>query len=334
MQSIPPGPPLRVVLASPRGFCAGVERAIETVERALIMHGAPVYVRHEIVHNARVCAELREKGAIFVEDLADVPPRSVLIYSAHGVPISVETAADAAGHRVIDATCPLVAKVHKNGRRYAAEGRQVILIGHRGHVEVEGTLGQVEAEVATVASVAEVEALPFPRDARIAYITQTTLSVSDTRAVIEAIAARWPDTVGPETRDICYATQNRQEAVRAIAADVELILIVGARNSSNSNRLVEIAAAAGCAAHLVPEPGDLDPAWLEGVTRLGISAGASAPESLVRETVARLAAWREITVETREGVREDIAFRLPRTVDDAAMDTHLCNAPPISRAAG
>ncbi|MEM6944927.1 MAG: 4-hydroxy-3-methylbut-2-enyl diphosphate reductase [Pseudomonadota bacterium] len=306
---------MRVLLANPRGFCAGVERAIETVERALATHGAPVYVRHEIVHNARVCDELRAKGAIFVEDLSEVPESSVVIFSAHGVPRRVEEEAEAAGHAVIDATCPLVARVHLGARRYVAEGRQVILIGHREHVEVQGTLGQVDAEMIVVGSVDEVEALDLPPMTPVAYVTQTTLSVGDTQGIIEAIRARFPDTMGPETRDICYATQNRQQAVREIAGEVDLFLIIGARNSSNSNRLVEIATAEGVAAHLVPDAGSFEPAWLEGVHAVGISAGASAPESIVDDVLKRLAEHRNLALEQREGMRENITFKLPREVD-------------------
>ncbi|MEM8598247.1 MAG: 4-hydroxy-3-methylbut-2-enyl diphosphate reductase [Pseudomonadota bacterium] len=320
------GAPLTVILANPRGFCAGVERAIEIVERALAIHGAPVYVRHEIVHNARVCDALRAKGAVFVEELDEIPPHSVVIFSAHGVPRRVENAAAEAGHDVIDATCPLVAKVHSGARRYAADGRQVILIGHRGHAEVEGTLGQVDAPVLTVASVAEVEALSLPSETPVAYVTQTTLSVSDTRDIITAIEARFTDCIGPDTRDICYATHNRQQAVRGIAGEVDLFLIIGAPNSSNSNRLVEIAAGEGVPAHLVPAAEALDPHWLEGVDRIGISAGASAPEVIVEETIARLAMFREVVVETRAGAREDIVFKLPRELEKPAIVRHMQRA--------
>ncbi|MEL6769149.1 MAG: 4-hydroxy-3-methylbut-2-enyl diphosphate reductase [Pseudomonadota bacterium] len=307
--------PLRVLLANPRGFCAGVERAIETVERALAKHGAPVYVRHEIVHNARVCDGLRAKGAVFIEELSEVPAGSVVIFSAHGVPRRVEEEAAAGHHAVIDATCPLVAKVHGSARRYVAEGREVILIGHRGHVEVEGTLGQVDATLHVVASVDEVAALPLPASTPVAYVTQTTLSVTDTQGIIAAIRARFPDTVGPETRDICYATQNRQQAVREIAPEVDLFLVVGARNSSNSNRLVEIARDEGVPARLVPAATDFDPAWLEGVSNVGITAGASAPQVIIDELIERLAEHRTLDIEARQGVRENITFKLPREID-------------------
>ncbi|MEL6335990.1 MAG: 4-hydroxy-3-methylbut-2-enyl diphosphate reductase [Pseudomonadota bacterium] len=309
-------PPLRVLLANPRGFCAGVDRAVETVERALAMHGAPVYVRHEIVHNARVCDGLRAKGAVFVEELDEVPAGSTVVFSAHGVARRVEEEAADAGHEVIDATCPLVARVHIGGRRYVADGRHLILIGHRGHAEVEGTLGQIDGPVSVVANRAEVEALDFPPDARMAYVTQTTLSVSDTEGIIDAIMARWPDTQGPDTRDICFATHNRQQAVRDLASEADLVIVVGARNSSNSNRLVEIAEGEGCRAFLLPTPEELSKDQLDGVGCLVVTAGASAPEILVRETLARLAGWHDVTVEERDGVREDVTFRLPREVED------------------
>ncbi|MEL6197694.1 MAG: 4-hydroxy-3-methylbut-2-enyl diphosphate reductase, partial [Pseudomonadota bacterium] len=299
------------------------ERAVETVERALALHGAPVYVRHEIVHNARVCDELRAQGAVFVDEIDEVPPGSVVIFSAHGVGKRVEDDAAEAGHYVIDATCPLVARVHHGGRRYVAEGRHLILIGHRGHPEVEGTLGQIDAPVSVVADRAEVEALDFPPEAKMAYVTQTTLSVSDTRGIIDAIKARWPDTEGPDTRDICFATHNRQQAVRVIAAAVDLVLVVGAQNSSNSNRLVEIARDVGRPARLLPRPEDLTEAELEGVDAVGITAGASAPDVLVQETLARLATWRALEIEERKVVHEDVTFRLPREIDDERHPSRL-----------
>ena len=309
--------PLRVVLASPRGFCAGVDRAITTVERALEAYGPPVYVRHEIVHNARVCDELRAKGAIFVDELDEVPPGAVTIFSAHGVTRAVEQQARVRGLDIVDATCPLVTKVHKEGRRYAGEGRRVVLIGHAGHPEVIGTIGQIGAEVHVVASVQEVEALPFVAGERIAYVTQTTLSVIDTRGIVAAIRDRWPDAVGQDTRDICYATQNRQQAVIDMAPRVDVVLVVGAPNSSNSNRLVEIARAFGVQGYLVPTADAVDPAWIEDADAVGITAGASAPEILVQETLGRLAEWRPIVIETSGGIREDVAFRLPRGLENA-----------------
>ncbi|MBK0397732.1 4-hydroxy-3-methylbut-2-enyl diphosphate reductase [Limibaculum sp. M0105] len=317
MEGVEGRSPLRVVLANPRGFCAGVERAIETVERALELYGAPVYVRHEIVHNRRVCDDLRQKGAIFVEDLDDVPTGAITIFSAHGVARRVEDEAERRGLDIIDATCPLVAKVHAEGRRYAEAGYQVILIGHAGHPEVVGTLGQIPAEVHVVADVTGVDALPFEPDEQVAYVTQTTLSVVDTRGIVAAILRRWPGAQGQDTRDICYATQNRQQAVIDISGRVDLVLVVGAPNSSNSNRLVEIARAQGVAAYLVPTPEALDPAWLDGVGAVGISAGASAPEVLVQETLGRLAEFRHVVVEAASGVREDVVFRLPRELDAA-----------------
>ncbi|MEM6421574.1 MAG: 4-hydroxy-3-methylbut-2-enyl diphosphate reductase, partial [Pseudomonadota bacterium] len=281
------------------------------------------YVRHEIVHNARVCDELRAQGAVFVDEIDEVPPGSVVIFSAHGVGKRVEDEAAEAGHYVIDATCPLVARVHHGGRRYVAEGRHLILIGHRGHPEVEGTLGQIDAQVSVVADRAEVEALDFPPEAKMAYVTQTTLSVSDTRGIIDAIKARWPDTEGPDTRDICFATHNRQQAVRVIAAAVDLVLVVGAQNSSNSNRLVEIARDAGRPARLLPRPQDLTEAELAGVDAVGITAGASAPDVLVQETLARLATWRKLEIEERKVVHEDVTFRLPREIDDERHPSRL-----------
>ncbi|MCR9254645.1 MAG: 4-hydroxy-3-methylbut-2-enyl diphosphate reductase [Alphaproteobacteria bacterium] len=304
---------LRVVLAAPRGFCAGVDRAIATVERALAIHGAPVYVRHEIVHNRRVCDDLRAKGAIFVDEVEAIPEGAVTIFSAHGVSRQVERDAAARDLRVIDATCPLVARVHGEGRRYAEQGHRVILIGHEGHAEVTGTLGQIDADVHVVDTVEAVTALPFAADDPVAYISQTTLSVSDTRGIIEAILARWPHARGQDTKDICYATQNRQQAVIELSREVDLVLVIGAENSSNSNRLVEIARAEGVAAHLVPEAESLDPDWIADVGAVGITAGASAPEILVTETLGRMAGYRHMVVETADsGIREEVRFRLPR----------------------
>ncbi|MEM1384085.1 MAG: 4-hydroxy-3-methylbut-2-enyl diphosphate reductase [Pseudomonadota bacterium] len=308
---------MRVVLATPRGFCAGVERAIETVERALERYGAPVYVRHEIVHNRRVVDALAEKGAIFVEDIDQVPLRAVCIFSAHGVSRKIEDGAANRGLQVIDATCPLVTKVHKEGRRYATKGYQVILIGHRDHVEVHGTLGQIPAEVHVVADAAEVKALDIPDDAAVAYVSQTTLAVMDTAETVAAIKSRWPGAVGQNTRDICYATQNRQQAVIDMAGEVDLFIVAGAQNSSNSTRLREIADRAGVPAYLINGAEALDPAWLDGVRAIGVTAGASAPEIVVQEIIARLASLVDIVLETRGGAREEVVFRLPRGLDDA-----------------
>lgn len=309
--------PLLVVLAQPRGFCAGVERAIEIVNRALRLYGQPVYVRHEIVHNKRVVEGLKAQGARFVEDVDDIPSGAVAIFSAHGVARSVELAAAQRNLQVIDATCPLVTKVHKEGARYANRTFDVVLIGHHGHPEVVGTMGQIDGTVHLVASVADV-ALIKPRDAeRIAYVTQTTLSVDDTRDIIAALVARFPAIVGPDVKDICYATQNRQTAVRELAAMVDMILVVGARNSSNSNRLREIGHDMAKPSHLVEDAAALCPDWLEGVNTVGISAGASAPEELVQELIQRLAELRPITVTVLAGIEENVHFKLPEPLASA-----------------
>ena len=302
---------MRVVLAQPRGFCAGVERAVKIVERALERHGPPVYVRHEIVHNARVVAELRARGAVFVEEVADIPEGATTVFSAHGVSRAVEAEAEARGLPVIDATCPLVTRVHSAARRHAARGREIVLVGHRGHPEVEGTRGRVPAPVHLVSTAEDVAGLR-PRDPeKLAYVTQTTLSVDDTRGIVAALRARFPSIAGPDGGDICYATQNRQEAVRRLAAEVDAILVVGARNSSNSNRLREIGAESGAPSHLIDDAAAIDPRWLDGVSALGVTAGASAPERLVREVVARLDELARIEVETFAGVVETVRFNLP-----------------------
>ena len=300
-----------VHLAQPRGFCAGVVRAIEIVERALKLHGAPVYVFHEIVHNGHVVADLRARGAVFVDDLTDVPAGATTVFSAHGVSRAVVAQAEARGLDVIDATCPLVTKVQVQARRDAAEGRAIIVIGHPGHEEVEGTMGSVDAPVHLVSTVQDVHALPLGRETALAYVTQTTLSLDDTREVIAALHERFPAIVGPDTAEICYATQNRQNAVRALAADVDLVIVVGARNSSNSARLREVAAQAGCTAYLVQESSEINPAWLDRVSNVGISAGASTPEVLVRDVCERLRALGARRVQILEGVRENVVFRLP-----------------------
>ncbi|WP_043752846.1 4-hydroxy-3-methylbut-2-enyl diphosphate reductase [Methylobacterium nodulans] len=302
---------MRLVLAQPRGFCAGVVRAVETVERALAQSSGPVYVRHEIVHNGRVVADLKAKGARFVESLDEVPDGALTIFSAHGVPRAVEAEAEARGLPTIDATCPLVAKVHAEARRYAAQGRVLVLIGHAGHVEVEGTLGQVDGPVHLVGSVAEVAALDLSPETPVAYVTQTTLSVDDTRAIIAALAARFPDLVGPDTRDICYATQNRQTAVRALAEIADLILVVGARNSSNCNRLREIAGEAGRPSHLVEGAQDLDRIDLGQARTIGLAAGASTPETVVREVIAALQRRTPVAISALEGLEERVSFALP-----------------------
>jgi 4-hydroxy-3-methylbut-2-enyl diphosphate reductase len=308
---------MRILLAEPRGFCAGVVRAIEIVERALAIHGAPVYVRHEIVHNRHVVEDLRAKGAVFVRELDEVPAGALTVFSAHGVARVVETDAAERGLDVLDATCPLVTKVHVEGRRYIKDGRTVIMIGHDGHPEVEGTLGQIDGEVYLVADVADVAALPIPVDRRVAYVTQTTLSVDDTKDVIEAIKARFADVVGPGTRDICYATQNRQTAVRDLASACDVVLVVGAANSSNSNRLREIAEECGARAYLIADAGALTAAMVRDAKAVGVTAGASAPERLVDEVVATLKALGASEVASLPGIVEDVSFRLPARLQAA-----------------
>jgi 4-hydroxy-3-methylbut-2-enyl diphosphate reductase len=302
---------MRVILAQPRGFCAGVVRAVDIVERALAKYGQPVYVRHEIVHNRRVVESLETMGARFVKELDEVPPGAVTVFSAHGVARSVEDEAAARSLPVLDATCPLVSKVHNEGRRYLAMGRTVILIGHAGHPEVEGTLGQIPGQVHLVASAEDVERLPIPRDHPVAFVTQTTLSVDDTRATIEALRRRFTDIQGPDTRDICYATQNRQSAVRELAKQVQVLLVVGAANSSNSNRLREIGAEQGIPCYMIPDAAALRPDWLRGMETIGITAGASAPEALVQEVIAAIGRLGPVEVSTMPGIVEDVHFKLP-----------------------
>jgi 4-hydroxy-3-methylbut-2-enyl diphosphate reductase len=302
---------MRVILAQPRGFCAGVIRAIEIVERSLERHGAPVYVRHEIVHNKAVVDGLRDKGAVFVDALEQVPPRAVTIFSAHGVARTVEAEARGRSLHVLDATCPLVAKVHLQGRQYAASGRTVILIGHAGHPEVEGTTGQIDGRVLLVQNERDVEALDLAPDTPLAYVTQTTLSVDDTRGVIAALERRFTDVVGPNVRDICYATQNRQRAVRALCRQVDVLLIVGAANSSNSNRLREIGAECGIPSYLLADGGALDPAWVAGAGTVGITAGASAPEAMVEHVIDALRRLAPVELSTMDGLVEHVEFRLP-----------------------
>ncbi len=309
--------PLRVLLAEPRGFCAGVERAIEIVERALDLYGAPVYVRHEIVHNARVVETLKAKGAKFVEEVNEVPEGAVAIFSAHGVAQRVEKDSEDRGLDVIDATCPLVSKVHKEGRRYVSRGYGLVLIGHPGHPEVEGTIGQIPAPVHLISCVEDVATFEPEDPEKLAYVTQTTLSVDDTRDIIAALTERFPSIVGPDVRDICYATQNRQTAVRQLASQVDLVLVVGARNSSNSKRLVEIAAQEGVPSYLVEDAKAVDMSWLEGVSAVGITAGASAPEELVRELLNRLGTAYKIEENLMTGVQENVQFKLPENLLNA-----------------
>ena len=302
---------MEVILAKPRGFCAGVVRAIDIVERALERYGAPVYVRHEIVHNRHVVEKLRRKGAIFVDELSEVPDGARTIFSAHGVSRTVEREAAARGLPVIDATCPLVTKVHIQGRRYAGQGRTIVLIGHEGHAEVEGTIGQVGVPVHLVSSEAEVAALPIDAHAPVAYITQTTLSVDDTRGIIAALEARFTDLAGPATTEICYATQNRQSAVRDLCRVVDLLLVVGAENSSNSNRLREIGVDEGLPSYLVADGDAIDPAWFAGVATVGLTAGASAPDELVESVIAALRRLGPVTVSELDGIEEKVEFSLP-----------------------
>lgn len=306
----------KVLLAQPRGFCAGVERAIEIVERALEIHGAPVYVRHEIVHNKRVVDTLRQKGAIFVEEVDEIPDDSVTIFSAHGISEAVEHQARSRNLPIIDATCPLVSKVHKEGQNHSLKNRDVVLIGHAGHPEVEGTMGRIAGRVHLVTNVQDVEALSPRDDNEVAYVTQTTLSVDDTRDIIEALKNRFPNIIGPDVRDICYATQNRQQAVRQVTDRIDLLLVVGAQNSSNSNRLKEIGVEHKIPSYLIDDAASFDPAWLEGIQVIGITAGASAPEELVTELLARLATYGEIDLELVAGVEENIRFKLPAELID------------------
>ena len=311
---------MRVILAQPRGFCAGVVRAIDIVERALEKYGEPVYVRHEIVHNKHVVDALKNKGARFVEELNEVPDGAVTVFSAHGVPQTVVKDAQARGLPVLDATCPLVSKVHNQGKRYVAHGRDLILIGQAGYPEVEGTMGKVGAPVTLVQSEAEVEKMTIPTDTPVAYITQTTLSIDDTKGIILALKRRFKDIVGPETTDICYATQNRQTAVRQLAKVADVILVVGATNSSNSNRLVEIGREEGIPSYLLADGSELQPEWVKGKTAVGLTAGASAPEKLVEDVIAALGRIAPVKVETMDGKKEHIEFRLPaelRNVDRA-----------------
>jgi 4-hydroxy-3-methylbut-2-enyl diphosphate reductase len=305
---------MKVQLAAPRGFCAGVERAIEIVERALTLYGPPVYVRKEIVHNLHVVEDLRRRGAIFVNDLSEVPAKSVTIFSAHGVSPAVRADADARELKVIDATCPLVTKVHLEALRYAEEGATILLIGHKGHEEVEGTMGEAPDRMRLVTSVEDAEALELPAGTKIGVLTQTTLSVDDTKAILEAIQRRFPDASTPRKDDICYATQNRQAAVKALAPESDLVLVIGAENSSNSQRLKEVALARGTPAHLVSDASRLDPAWFVGVRRVTVTAGASAPEHLVQELLEKLRLLGADTVSEFVHVEEHVRFPLPPEV--------------------
>ncbi|HZP68771.1 MAG TPA: 4-hydroxy-3-methylbut-2-enyl diphosphate reductase [Pseudolabrys sp.] len=314
---------MKVVLAKPRGFCAGVVRAIEIVERALDKYGPPVYVRHEIVHNKWVVDALKARGARFVEDLSEVPPGAITIFSAHGVAKTVEADAAERGLRVLNATCPLVSKVHAQGRHYLRQGRTVILIGHAGHPEVEGTVGQIPGPVLLVQTEEDVEALNLPEDTPVAYVTQTTLSVDDTRGIIAALFRRFKDVVGPGTQDICYATQNRQTALLELTKLVDVIFVVGAKNSSNSNRLCEIGVEAGIPTHLIANGSEIKPEWLHDVEVVGITAGASAPEVMVRDVINALRRITPVEVFTLPGQDEHIEFRVPVDLLDVTGDKSI-----------
>jgi 4-hydroxy-3-methylbut-2-enyl diphosphate reductase len=318
---------MRVLLAEPRGFCAGVIRAIEIVERALDDSDGPVYVRHEIVHNRHVVESLRSRGARFVEELAEVPPGAVTIFSAHGVSSSVAREAKRRNLPVIDATCPLVSKVHAQAQRFVAQGRTLVLIGHAGHPEVEGTVGQVSAEVFVVQTAADVDKLPIPIDAAVGYVTQTTLSVEETQTTIEALKMRFADLSGPATGDICYATQNRQEVLRRIVPQVDVVLVVGASNSSNSNRLREIGAEAGVPSYLIADGSELDPSWVAGASAVGITAGASAPEAQVQDVLEALRCLAPVEITLVSGARENAEFRLPAEL----LSKNPSNGKPLRR---
>ncbi|MGB5080315.1 MAG: 4-hydroxy-3-methylbut-2-enyl diphosphate reductase [Burkholderiales bacterium] len=303
---------MEVLLANPRGFCAGVERAISIVERALVLHGAPIYVRHEVVHNRFVVEDLKSKGAVFVEELDEVPPGSTVIFSAHGVSKSVRGDAEARGLRVFDATCPLVTKVHVEVSKMRAAGREIVMIGHRGHPEVEGTMGQAAGGMHLVENVEDVSRLQVRDPEMLAYVTQTTLSVDDAAAVVEALKLRFPAIKGPKKDDICYATQNRQDAVKFMAPQCDLVIVVGSPNSSNSNRLREVAEGRGIEARMVDSAAQLEAEWIRGRRCVGVTAGASAPEVLVNELIARLRELGAGSVRQLEGADESVVFTLPR----------------------
>ncbi|WP_321913957.1 MULTISPECIES: 4-hydroxy-3-methylbut-2-enyl diphosphate reductase [unclassified Paraburkholderia] len=307
-----------ILLAQPRGFCAGVDRAIEIVERAIQLHGAPIYVRHEIVHNAYVVEDLRKKGAIFIEQLDEVPSGNTVIFSAHGVSKSVRADAEARGLRVYDATCPLVTKVHVEVAKMRDEGLDIVMIGHKGHPEVEGTMGQVAEGMYLVEDIADVEALKLRDPQRVAFVTQTTLSVDDAAEIIAALKTRFPAIREPKKQDICYATQNRQDAVKFMAPQCDVVIVVGSPNSSNSNRLREVAEKRGIPAYMVDAPEQIDPQWLVGKRRIGLTAGASAPEALAQEIIRRLHELGARNVRALEGIEENIAFPLPRGLGQPA----------------
>lgn len=316
-----------ILLAQPRGFCAGVDRAIEIVERALARFGAPVYVRHEIVHNAYVVSDLRRKGAVFIESLEQVPAGSTVIFSAHGVPKEVHAQAQSLGLHIFDATCPLVTKVHVEVAKMWANGYEIIMIGHKGHPEVEGTMGQVRDRMHLVEDLADVEQLQVADPQKLAYVTQTTLSVDDAAQVIAALKKRFPAILGPKKQDICYATQNRQDAVKFMAPQCDLVIVVGSPNSSNSNRLREVAQKLGIPSYMVDEPAQIDPAWLVGKRRIGVTAGASAPEALAQSVIERLRELGVAKVRTLEGVAENVSFPLPRELSALAGGPENSNKP-------
>jgi 4-hydroxy-3-methylbut-2-enyl diphosphate reductase len=311
-----------VVLAQPRGFCAGVDRAIEIVERALVMYGAPIHVRHEIVHNTYVVNDLKAKGAIFIEDLAEVPPGATLVFSAHGVSQAVRAEAERRGFRIFDATCPLVTKVHVEVAKLHREGYQFIMIGHKGHPEVEGTMGQLDAGIHLVEDEADVEALVLPEGIPLAVVTQTTLSVDDAAAILAAVKRRFPQVREPKKQDICYATQNRQDAVKLLSAEVDVVIVVGSPTSSNSNRLRELAERLGTPAFMIDGAAELRPEWFVGRPRVGLTAGASAPELLVEQVVARLREFGALSVRKMAGVEETVNFPLPLGLGDKSMAAH------------
>ncbi len=307
---------MQIILCEPRGFCAGVERAIEIVERALKKYGAPIYVRHEIVHNQWVVNDLKSRGVIFVDHVMDIPDGAWTVFSAHGISEAVEMSAKARNLPIIDATCPLVTKVHNEAQRYEREDLQIILIGHAGHPEVEGTSGRVKQEVLLVSQVEDVATLNVKDPDKLAYVTQTTLSVDDTRVIIAALKARFPAITGPDVRDICYATQNRQNAVKDLAGKVDLLLVVGATNSSNSSRLRDLGDELGIESYLIADASQLQSSWLERKSAVGITAGASAPEHLVEDVVAQLQTWHDCTITTHIAARENVHFKLPEQVRD------------------
>ena len=314
-----------VILAEPRGFCAGVDRAIEIVERAIAKFGAPIYVRHEIVHNTYVVNELKSKGAIFIEELSDVPPGATLVFSAHGVSKAVQQEARDRGFSIFDATCPLVTKVHVEVAKLAKEGFEFIMIGHKGHPEVEGTMGQLTSGIHLVEDVADVAKVQPGQTEKLAVVTQTTLSVDDAAEIAAAVRARFPSVREPKQQDICYATQNRQDAVKVMSPQVDLVIVVGSPTSSNSNRLRELAQRLGTESYMVDSAAELQPAWFEGKTRIGLTAGASAPEVLVREVIDRVKALGAVSVRKMDGIEETIKFPLPKglKLDDSSAPGHI-----------